>query len=333
MLTGVPTANIIFAMIRRFIHKALVLLCVAVFAQSDSIAAKYAGEPFHVGVGGRALGMGGAYVAVVDDVTAGFWNPAGLSSLSFRQLAFMHSETFGALLNYDYVAFAAPLRSTKDSPVGAISLTRLGGGGIKLTDGDARVPQVPVIRKETGHADYQLLVSYSVRRTESLRIGASAKFVYRNLADNSAYGLGADIGAQYSLGNDVTLGMMVRDVTTTLLSYDNGTKESIFPTLIPGVSFSRVFGDVSLLVAGDAEVKFENYRETAQYWQGSISADTRLGVEFGFMNTAFGRIGSDIGHLALGGGIVVSSFRIDMAYLRNTDIDDSFRISLLYDLE
>ncbi len=319
-------------MLRRCVHIVLVALCVLACAQSDCEAAKYAGEPFHVGVGGRALGMGGAHIAIVDDVTAGFWNPAGLSSLQFKQLAFMHSEAFGALLNHDYVAFAAPLGSAEDSPVGAVSLTRLGGGGIKLTDQEVRDTKAPIIRKVTGHADYQLLVSYSVQRTERLRLGASAKFVYRDLADNSAYGLGADLGAQYSLSDNAVLGMMIRDVTTTLLSYDNGTKESIYPTLIPGIAIGKTFGDVTLSVAGDTEIKFENYRETAQYWQGSISADTRFGVEFGFMEAAFGRIGSDMGRLALGGGIAVAAFRVDIAYLRHTDLDDSFRISLLYDL-
>src|SRR5687768_14058729 len=31
-------------------------------------------------VGSRALGMGGAFVAVADDPSAAFWNPAGLAS-------------------------------------------------------------------------------------------------------------------------------------------------------------------------------------------------------------------------------------------------------------
>ncbi|MEO6223141.1 MAG: hypothetical protein ABIP90_07805, partial [Vicinamibacterales bacterium] len=31
-------------------------------------------------IGSRALGMGGAFVAVADDPSAVFWNPAGLAS-------------------------------------------------------------------------------------------------------------------------------------------------------------------------------------------------------------------------------------------------------------
>ena len=42
-------------------------------------AQKYAAEFITTGVGARALGMGGAYVAVANVATASFWNPAGLA--------------------------------------------------------------------------------------------------------------------------------------------------------------------------------------------------------------------------------------------------------------
>ena len=45
------------------------------FAQD---APKYSNEFLAVGVGARALGMGNAFTAVTNDVTSGYWNPAGL---------------------------------------------------------------------------------------------------------------------------------------------------------------------------------------------------------------------------------------------------------------
>ena len=41
------------------------------------VKAKYAGEFIATGVGARALAMGGSFVALSDDVTAAYWNPAG----------------------------------------------------------------------------------------------------------------------------------------------------------------------------------------------------------------------------------------------------------------
>jgi hypothetical protein len=80
---------------------ALVLL-----AASAADAAKYAGEFMYVGAGARALGMGGAFCAVADDATAAYWNPAGLARISGRQVQLMHSERFGGLIRYDYLAYA-----------------------------------------------------------------------------------------------------------------------------------------------------------------------------------------------------------------------------------
>ena len=42
-----------------------------------------------IGVGARAIGMGSAYTAVANDATAIYWNSAGLSRLSKRELSFM----------------------------------------------------------------------------------------------------------------------------------------------------------------------------------------------------------------------------------------------------
>jgi hypothetical protein len=56
----------------------LVLLASSANAQT---IAKFAGEFMAIGVGGRALGMGGAHVALVNDATAGYWNPGALARI------------------------------------------------------------------------------------------------------------------------------------------------------------------------------------------------------------------------------------------------------------
>lgn len=44
------------------------------------------GSDLGMGIGARAMGMGGAFTAVSDDATAAFWNPAGLAQLTDNQL-------------------------------------------------------------------------------------------------------------------------------------------------------------------------------------------------------------------------------------------------------
>jgi long-subunit fatty acid transport protein len=50
------------------------------FAQPERVIGNFSG------VGVRAMGMGGAYIAVADDFTASYWNPAGLAQITDRKL-------------------------------------------------------------------------------------------------------------------------------------------------------------------------------------------------------------------------------------------------------
>lgn len=293
-----------------------------------SHAAKYAGEPFYLGVGAQALGMGGAFSAASRDVTAGFWNPAGLAYINAKQAAFMHAETFGSLLNHDYIAFAMPL-DKEGKKFGAASLTRLGGGGVKITEWDLNTNRPHILREEN-HADYQLILSYALNQSQKLNLGANAKIIYRDIPTSSAYGLGADIGATYQAFEFLTAALVVKDFTTTLLSYDTGTKESIYPTVVAGLRFYRNWNDFDFMLTADGDFRFENLRDAAEFWMGSASLDTHWGAQVGYKEMLYGRGGVDIGRLALGGGIRIMPFQIDFAYLKYNDLDDSFRISALF---
>ena len=44
------------------------------------------GSDLGMGIGARAMSMGGAFTAVADDASAVFWNPAGLSQLTDNQI-------------------------------------------------------------------------------------------------------------------------------------------------------------------------------------------------------------------------------------------------------
>jgi hypothetical protein len=112
--------------IRRLAAPALLLVIA-----STASAAKYAGEFMYVGAGARALGMGGAFVAIADDATAAYWNPAGLVMLQGSQVQLMHSERFGGLIRYDYLAYA---RNDGRNALAA-SLFRTDAGDIADTTG------------------------------------------------------------------------------------------------------------------------------------------------------------------------------------------------------
>src|SRR5206468_2355692 len=75
---------------------------------------KYSNEFLNIGAGARGLGMGSAQVATVDDGTAGYWNPAGLTAIKdYPQANIMHSEYFAGIGKYDFASIALPFNENK----------------------------------------------------------------------------------------------------------------------------------------------------------------------------------------------------------------------------
>jgi len=306
--------------------KIVVLVIILLVPAGFANATKYAGAFLEMGVGAQALGMGGAFVAVVNDPFATYWNPAGLSYLSHKELAFMHSETFGSLLNHDFISYAFPY---KNSVVG-VSLYYLGGGGVKLTKlQDANQPlgfaNRAIVADEVSHGDYTLLLSYAKTQTAKFRWGITAKIIYRDIPDtttSSAFGLGV---APYDF---LTLGANLKDATSTLLAYNNGTKESIAPTFKSGFMLHKDYQNFSHLLAFDADLRFEGRRSATQYWLGDVSMDTHWGWESWYKQKVAGRVGFDQGNFTAGLGVVVSKFRIDFSFLSQEELDNAYRLSL-----
>lgn len=305
----------------KFLFSALFLLALI----SQSYAAKYAGEFLTLGVGARPIALGGAYVAESGDILSGYYNPAGLFSLGGAQAFFMHSETFGALLNHDYLAYARPLGDPDHSSAIAVSLYRLGGGGIIVTgSSDGRFYQI----KEESHADYAGYFSYGRAFSDKLSAGISAKLIYRDIVDENAFGLGLDIGAIASPLGWAEFGLNIQDATTTLLSYSTDKKESIYPTAKIGSKIHGQKGRFGGAIFTDADLRFEGIDYGAQFAAGSVSIDSHLGLEISYMDKIAGRIGSEYGNLTLGAGLVLGRFNVDLAMRNHADLDNTFLVSL-----
>lgn len=322
------------------IIRLLGLLLIAGFLAHDLAAAKYASDPFSLGAGARGLGMGGAVLAGPFDGSAAYWNPAGLHRAPKRQIVAMHAETFGSLLNHDVIGIVDPQAeaSGRVRAWGAY-LYYIGGGGIKITT--LNQFDRPVVLREESHADLVLACALSGVISQ-LDIGVTAKVIYRDLGTESGVGLSLDIGGLYPLGSGLTLGMVISDVTTGVIRYGGGSSiavsadstfettsnvETIYPALKPAFLFERRFNQFIARLAGSGEIRFENYRDAAQYWSGSLSLDTHYGLEIGWKEMLFGRAGLDIGRFTAGAGVAYRRFSVDLAYLHHDDLDNTYRVS------
>jgi hypothetical protein len=318
---------------------ALLALSPAIHA-TDIKVGKYAGEFISIGVGGRALGMGGAYVALANDVTAGYWNPAGLSLMTYPEITLMHDERFGSLINYDYGAVAIPVGPK--SSIG-FSVIRLGIDGIPDTrnalidyNGNGSFDSADRLdySKITffSAADWAFYFTYSKRPSETFSYGANVKIIRRDLGDNSATGIGFDLGARFMMMERLALGVNFQDVTTTLLAWDTGTKELISPTAkVGGAYFLDLFGG-QIAPALDFDIRFENRRYASTVNVGPVSADLHTGLEYDFKKLVAFRVGyNDVKQLSLGAGVHLPKLDVDYSFAKfdgEGQLGNTHRISL-----
>ncbi|MGA1823060.1 MAG: hypothetical protein ACMUIP_00260 [bacterium] len=76
-------------------------------------------------VGARPMAMGGAFIAIADDVNAVYWNPAGLSQLQQKEVTFTRTIFNRDNYNYDdFLAFALPIKKGR----GALALSYINSG-------------------------------------------------------------------------------------------------------------------------------------------------------------------------------------------------------------
>lgn len=286
---------------------ALLGFSLSVFSQ----APKYSNEFLNIGVGARALGMSNAYITSVNDVTAGYWNPAGLNGMGNQhQLALMHSEYFAGIAKYDYGAFATRLDS---SSVLGLSLIRFGVDDIpnttELIDANGNVDYDRITTFSA--IDWGILVSYAKKlKVPGLNVGANVKIIRRKVGDFAgAWGFGLDAAAQYDY-KKWKFAAMARDVTSTFNAWtynlsdetkavflqtgneipENGV-EITLPKLILGAARKfEISKKISLLAEVNLDNTFDGKRNVL-IKSKAISMDPHLGFEAGYMDMIFLRGG------------------------------------------
>jgi hypothetical protein len=325
----------------------LAFLFLSSLSAPDARATKFAGEFLAIGVGPRALGMGGAFTGVADDGTAGYWNPAGLAGLPRRTAAVMHSEQITGLA-YDYIAYAHP-RGRGDRTMGfGVSLIRLGVDDIPVT----RLPDPfqpidallangqrnrPYIERFISNVEYALLLSVARRSSARFAVGGNLKFVRKAAGEASAFGVGLDAGILVQPVSSLKFGVQVMNLTSTVLTWNTGRKEYITPVIKTGAGYEwahpRLHG--SLLMAADVDVLFEGRQRTAAVSLGRASLSGHVGLEYRLQHTVTLRGGYDASGVTAGAGVRVPAIGVfgrtlipslDYAFVNDTALGAVHRI-------
>ena len=162
-----------------------------------------------IGIGARSVGMGEAFVATADDISAIYWNPAGLAALTNNEAIFFHSDWLAGI-NYDFAAISVPLGEWGS----------LGGFFSALTVPDDKVRTVhdPEGTGELfGASDIALGVSYARKITDRFSFGMNVKYIKEKIWNMSSSAVAMDVGTIYrSQFHDLRIGMMMSNFGTQM---------------------------------------------------------------------------------------------------------------------
>lgn len=143
-----------------------------------------------IGAGARAIGMGGAQVAMTGDISSIYWNPAALSRMSGpSELTFNHVSWL-ADINYDFAAGVLP--------IGELGIFGLSVISLRVPEDIVRTEEYPDgDGRKWDASSIAIQLSYARNLTERFSIGVNAKFVREAIWSESASGVAFDVGTLY----------------------------------------------------------------------------------------------------------------------------------------
>lgn len=148
-----------------------------------------------IGAGARGTAMGETFIAVANDISALYWNPAGI--MQFKQNGVHFSHNFW-LVDLQHEFIGGVYRLGNDNAFG-VSVIALHTPNIKRT--------TEFQPEGTGdyfkYGDLAIGLTYSRRLTSQFSFGVTFRYVEETLAELKMRGIMADIGTYYwtGLGN------------------------------------------------------------------------------------------------------------------------------------
>jgi hypothetical protein len=199
---------------------ALMTMSISSFAQKPMRAGTTTANFLEIGYGAAGGALGDAYVSLANDVSAIYWNPAGLAQLNRSEVMFVTqpwivgmNTTFGA------VGIVVPSFGT----IGA-SLIMMDYGDMDVTT----MTKPEGTGERFSSRDMALTISYARNLTEWFSVGASGKYVASSIWHENASAFAFDLGILIKTeffsptgGNEhgLKIGMSISNYGTTL-KYD-----------------------------------------------------------------------------------------------------------------
>jgi len=167
--------------------------------------------PFlEIGVGARAQALGGAFTAIANDVSALYWNPAGITQIQSFSLSVIYTEWL-ANTRHEYFGLVVPLGGALVWGLNATILDYV----------DEQPVRTIALPEGTGEywsaSDIALSMSFAARITDRFSFGMTAKYIRMQIWNETASAAALDFGVLYkSQLKGLTLGTSISNFGTTM---------------------------------------------------------------------------------------------------------------------
>lgn len=312
---------------------------VAAFAEATSSTT----DPSDIGVGARPLGMGKSYVAISDDGSGIFINPAGLASIRSPKVSSMTGQVIQDV-NYTVLSGANP---TEWGTLG-IGYITVGLPSIPVTTITGASGSEEVV--PAGTTSYNASVttlSYSnelskiglFNNYKDITYGVNLKYFTQGFAGGgslmsgaSGTGMDMDLGFQYKPRKELTLGLSGINILPVSLggkfTWDKGGVTENIPAVVKFGGAAKIFGKDSyyggsqiVLLGLDVDMNSDQnrpavYHAGIEYCPVSIMA-LRAGVDQKPKGTGVEN------NFTAGIGLKYSGFTFDYCYHQFSDLNEN----------
>ena len=190
--------------------------------------------------GSRAIAMGESYVAVADDATASYFNPAALVGQSKKKLHFSHTAWLPKLaddLSYEFLAYSMPVEGW-------------GNFGFNVTffnlGEQTRTGERGDVLGEFRSYDMALSGAYGAQIGTNMSAGIGLKFIYSHLAnkgagieqgDGTGSSFAADLGFLWKPASGLSFGAALRNLGPKIAYIDAAQADPLPQHIVVGVAY------------------------------------------------------------------------------------------------
>lgn len=298
------------------------------------LATSYAGEIFRLAPGVLNQAMGSTGLSYGGSLAAGWWNPALLAQNPDTGAELMRGEHFEGLLNQNQLSLSWGGKTRT-----AVNISHLAIDKIKLTRLENPADTLsntnrPIVWKTVTNQDFIITASVARSLSGSTAIGISPKLAYRDLAGNSGYGFGADLGFLFSSGKGLLAGVNLRDFFSTQILWENGTHEVAIPSLDLEAAYELKLFKTGMpaRIALRGELFAEDRGEASMLELGPVTADLHAGLMIQPISSLIVLGGYDTDAVTAGLGIRWGALGLDYAFKGNSPdgLGSTQRVSASY---